>query len=399
MRLGRAGAVLAVVVLAQISFALLLRGIPGLVPEIREEFDVSVATVGLAVFAPGLGLLLTMLAWGSYADRHGERWAFPVGFLGLAVALAVAAAATSFAVLFGALVVAGALGGVTTNSSRAVSAWFPTEQRARAVSLVITGLSIGGAIGAIGFAGLGEIGGMPLGLGVVAGASAGTAVALAIVLRPAPGEAEARATRRRRWSPRDRRLWSIIVGQALVTFAALAVMGYVPLYLHEERGIATVIAGLALAISYLLQAVLRVAVAAVADRIGNRMFPAFVLCAIGSAALFVFAVSLDAPRAVVYLLAVLAPALAFSANGLTATAVAEIVPADVRGRALAVRNTVVLGAGAFGPVAFGAVASGIGYGTAIAMSAAVAAIGTAVFLGDLGRRAAPAPTGERPATP
>lgn len=377
---GRATAVLAAVLSAQITFAIVLRGIPGLLPEVREEFDVSVAEVGFVVFAPGIGMLLTMLLWGTYADRHGERWALPVGMFGVSAALVLAALADDYWVMIGALVLAGAAGGVSTTTSRAAAAWFPLERRARAVSLVITGLAIGGAIGAIGLAVLGEVGGVDLALYVTAGACAGSALALAVVLRPAPDAAAQRAARSGRYVPTDARLWAVIVATALVTFASLATMSYIPLYLHEERAFGTIVAGFVLAATMLATAAYRTALAPVADRTGDRLWPTIITCAAGAALLAGFAASLDGPDWLVVGAAILAPAVMFGSNGLSATVVAEMVPAEAKGRALAVRNSVVYGAGAVAPLAFGVLASGIGYGAGILMAAAVGAAGAVLFL-------------------
>lgn len=380
---GRAEAVLAAVLSAQITFAIVLRGIPGLLPAVREEFGVSVAEVGFVVFAPGIGMLLTMLAWGTYADRHGERWGLPVGVLGVAIGVALAALADDFWIMIGALVLAGAAGGVSTTTSRAAAAWFPVERRARAVSLVITGLAIGGAIGAVGLAALGETGGVTLALGVTAVACAGSAIALAVILRTAPDAEAQRAARSTRYVPKGLLLWAVIVATALVTFASLATMGYVPLYLHEERGFGTIVAGFVLGASMLATAAFRTAIAPVADRTGNRLWPATAICALGVALLVVFAVSLDGPDWLVVAAAILAPAVMFSSNGLSATVVAEMVPAHAKGRALAVRNSVVYGAGALAPLAFGALASGVGYGAGILMAAVVGAAGTGLFIAAL----------------
>ncbi len=355
----------------------------------RDEFGVSVAEVGFVVFAPGIGMLFTMLLWGSYADRHGERWALPLGMLGVAVAVGLAALADGFWLMIGALVLAGAAGGVSTTTSRAAAAWFPVEQRARAVSLVITGLAVGGAIGAVGLAALGEVGGVTLALGAAAAGCAGSALALALVLRPAPDAGAQGAARSGRYVPTDPRLWAVVVGTALVTFASLATMGYVPLYLHEERGFSTVVAGFVLGASLLATAALRTLIAPIADRTGNRLWPTIVACAIGVCLLVGFTVSLDGPDWLVVGAAILAPAVMFSSNGLSATIVAEMVPAHVKGRALAVRNSVVYGGGAVAPLAFGALASGVGYGAAILMAALVGAAGTGLFVAT--RQARPIP--------
>jgi len=65
--------VLAAGTAAQTSFSAVLIGLPVLAPEVRNEYDLSLFGVGLALDAFWVGTFLTLLPWGLLADRVGER--------------------------------------------------------------------------------------------------------------------------------------------------------------------------------------------------------------------------------------------------------------------------------------------------------------------------------------
>jgi len=315
---------------------------------------------------------------GGLADRRGERWALPAGLAGVALALLVAAAAEGYVLFLAGLCLAGAAGGVTTTGARAASAWFGPARRARAVSLVITGISLGGAVGALLLPIVARGVSVSTAFLGLAGASAGAALSLAIVLRPAPGGDGAPSSGHEYL--RSERFWLLALGTAAATAASVGVLSYVPLYFHEERGLGTIAAAAVLAASYLAMSGLRVANGAVADALGARILPAAATCGLGALFLIAFAIALAGSTWVAVIAAVASTAIAFGANGLTATAAAESVPAGERGRALAVRQTLVLGGGALAPIGFGAAVSAWSYGLAITISAMVAALGAALLL-------------------
>ena len=73
--------------------------VPILAPALRDEYDLSLAGVGLVLAAATGGQVLTQYAWGLANDRFGERVALPIGLGGAGLALLVAAATTSLGIV------------------------------------------------------------------------------------------------------------------------------------------------------------------------------------------------------------------------------------------------------------------------------------------------------------
>ena len=101
-------------------------------PALRDEYDLTLGQVGLALSAVAVGVMVTLIPWGILTDRVGERPVLGIGLIGTAVALVAAAFAPSFPALLGGLLAAGMLGSSATGASgRAVMGWFGAR-RARA---------------------------------------------------------------------------------------------------------------------------------------------------------------------------------------------------------------------------------------------------------------------------
>jgi len=122
--------VLAVGTLAQAATAAHFLGLAAVTPALRAHFGLGVAGVGALIGGISVGVVTTLILWGSAADRFGERPVMTVGLLGAAAALgatAFVAGPVGAAVL---LVLAGASGAsVNAASGRAVLSWFPRERR------------------------------------------------------------------------------------------------------------------------------------------------------------------------------------------------------------------------------------------------------------------------------
>jgi MFS family permease len=70
-----------------------------IVPQLREEYDLSLGQIGVLLAASGVGTTLTLLPWGLAADRFGERAVLATGMAGSALLLVGAAFAASYAQL------------------------------------------------------------------------------------------------------------------------------------------------------------------------------------------------------------------------------------------------------------------------------------------------------------
>ena len=66
-------------------------GLPVLAPTLREEYDLSLAQIGVLLAAAWVGAPFTLLPWGLAADRFGERLVLALGLAGCAACLVGAA--------------------------------------------------------------------------------------------------------------------------------------------------------------------------------------------------------------------------------------------------------------------------------------------------------------------
>jgi sugar phosphate permease len=369
--------ILAVGILAQGSFAMVFFGLPVLAPEIRDEYGLSLAEVGVVLASVNVGALLTTLGWGLLADRIGERAVSAFGLGIAACALAAASTVAAFGGLVVALAAVGAFGAaVLAASGRAVMRWFPVSQRGLALGIRQTAVPVGGAVAAVALPRIVDAGGLHAALLTLAGGLLVAALASGLWLRSAADRPQ-RETRIAEVF-RDRRLWRLSGGSSLLLAAQSCVLGFAVLFLHEERGLSTAAAALILAVMQIAGAVLRIGVGHRSDRTGDRIRPLLRLGATLSAALVVSAALLHAPVAVLLPVLVTAGALSLSWNGLSFTAAAELGGPARAGAALGLQQTALGVASVAAPVLFAVLVDATSWTAGFALAAAAALLGTAV---------------------
>ncbi|MBS7809754.1 MFS transporter [Roseococcus pinisoli] len=123
--------VLAVAVATQTAGSVAAQGIYILVPFWREAFGVSLASASLAVTVMNGAQIVTMFALGRAIDRHGERTVVGLAMLGMALALAGAAAFAEGlpALLLCMAFLGGTYAAVQPGGTRAILRWFPPRHR------------------------------------------------------------------------------------------------------------------------------------------------------------------------------------------------------------------------------------------------------------------------------
>jgi sugar phosphate permease len=317
-------------------------------------------------------------AWGVLADRLGERRVLLGGLLGTAAALAWAAAAGSPAELAAALFLAGATGGCTTAASaRAVMGWFGPEERGLALSARHTGVPLGAASAALALPALAAAAGVSGAFVLLAAMAAVGAAAAGVFIREPPGAGpladaagEARpaaaaagagavaggaAAAGAAPSPwRDRRLWRLALGCALLIGPQYALGAFFPVFLHDRLHWSQAAAGAALAVALGLSAAGRLAAGRWSDRRRHRVVPLRALALAGAGAAVLAAALTGAPAAVVVPVLLVALVLLWSWNGVAFAAAGELSAAGRTGAALGLLMTVLFATGALAPALFGA---------------------------------------------
>jgi sugar phosphate permease len=322
-------------------------------PTLRREFDLSLAQTGLLISMSLAGSLLTLILWGQATDRAGERVVLFAGLVVAGGALLGAAFAHTFALLAVLLGVAGATGAsVQSASGRAVMYWFPPVQRGLALALRQTAIPISGFLVSLAVPPILSGGGIgwafaTLGLGCLAGAAAGL-----LVLREGP-QPEPQANESA--APlRDRRLWTLSLGSALVIAPQLCVVGFTVVMLHDRRGLSTSSAAAVLAVLQFLAIGGRIGAGRWSDLVASRIGPLRRIALATAALVAVAGLLLAAPLAVLLPVFVLGGVLSMSWNSLSFAAAVEIAGHNRSGLAIGLQQTLLNAPGAAYPALFGA---------------------------------------------
>jgi len=342
-------------------------GLPVLAPALRDAHSLSLVEIGVLLDALWIGTLLTLLPWGVLADRVGERLVLATGLGVCAAALVGAGYAEGFGSLLLLVGLAGAAGAsVNAASGRAVMQWFPASERGLALGVRQTAIPVGGFISALVLPALGLRSAFVF-LAVLC--AAGAAFGLAAIHDPSRAAADDVLEPRGLGATlRAHRLWLLCGGSSLYLVAQLAVVSFLVLFLHDERGLSDGEAAAVLAAVQVVAAALRIGGGRWSDRIGSRLRPLRIV-GIGSAVTLALATAaLSAPLVVLLPAFVLAGGLSMAWNGLSFTAAAEIAGRTRSGAALGMQQSALAAAGAIVPPAFAAVVAAtswrVGFGIA-----------------------------------
>ncbi|HZB47540.1 MAG TPA: MFS transporter, partial [Mycobacteriales bacterium] len=267
--------VLVVGVVAQAAFSAVSTGLPAVAPALRAHYGLSIAQLGVALAAAVTGMVVTMLGWGMLADRVGERLVMSAGLFAAAGCVLLAARVDGAVPLIATLGLAGMFGAsVNAASGRAVAGWFPPAERGMAMGVRQSALPLGGALAAVTLPSVAGRDDAPRALLVLAAVCAVGALAAAVGMRdpapePRPGGADREVA-----DPhplRDGRIWRLAAVSFALVVPQLALLSFVALYLHDERGLSPVAAGAVLGGIQITGAVARIVAGVASDRRGARL--------------------------------------------------------------------------------------------------------------------------------
>jgi sugar phosphate permease len=349
--------VLALGIGAQAAFAAVMAGLPAIGPALRGAYDLSLAGFGAVLGAFTLGATAALVPWGIVTDRLGERLTLSLGVGGCGLAMYVATL-DGRGVLVASLVAAGALGAVANVASgSAVTGWFAPSERGTALGLRQAAVPLGGAIAALALPSIAESRGPRTAMVALAiGCAAASLACAAWVRSPSTARPE------RGVGPlRDRRIWRLAGGSALMITAQIAVAGFLVVYLHDERGFSGVAAGVVLAAVQVAGIIGRVAVGRWSDRLVLRVAPLRRIAVATAVAWAVVPLLLDAGDPIAVASLVVGGALASSWNGLSFTAAAELATVGRSATAIALQQTALFATAAAAPPLFGALVEGVGW--------------------------------------
>ena len=345
-------AVLGAGTFAQTTYSAIWYGIAVMAPALRHEYGLSLGQTGVLISASLVGSVVTLIPWGFATDRFGERAVLVCGLGVCGAALVGAAAVHGFWPLAALLSTAGALGAsVQSASGRAVMHWFPPSQRGLALGLRQTAIPLSGFVISLALPPVEHAGGVAWGFAAMGLACIAGAVAGGLALREGP-----LAERVRPGAPaplRDRRLWTLSVGSALVIAPQLSVGGFLVVFLHDRRGLTTSHAAAVLAVTQALAVGGRIAAGRWSDVVASRVGPLRRIAIGGAVLVGLSGALLTAPLGLLVPVLVAAGVVSMSWNSLSFAAAVEIAGGGRSGLAIGLQQTLLNLPGSVYPALFG----------------------------------------------
>ncbi|MDR7168685.1 MFS family permease [Nocardia kruczakiae] len=373
VRATRRWTMLALGVFAQSSSAVIVHGTPFLLPALTDR-GMPLATAGLLVAMPTVGLVCTLIAWGYIVDRVGERSVLVAGPVVMCVAGVAAATVTNYGAL-GVLLFLAGMGAASTNgaSGRVIVGWFPVDQRGLAMGVRQTAQPLGVAIAAMSIPAVAAAHGFSMAI-LVPAAMAGVAAIgclIGIVDPPRPASNGEHPDNPYRG---DSTLWRIHAVSVLLVIPQATLWTFALLWLHRDAGLSLPVAGAIVTATQILGAAGRIGAGVWSDRVGSRLRPlhTVAIAAVVSMAALAGAAWLHWWWAAIPILFA-ASVITVADNGLAFTAVAEIAGPYWSGRGLGIQNTGQnLASAAVAPI-FGALITAAGFPATYLVAAIIAA--------------------------
>jgi sugar phosphate permease len=341
MAAGRRWTILAVGTFAQAATCSFLYGMPMLVPALRAREGLTLFQVSLLVSAPIVGLLLTLIAWGALADRHGERVVIVSGVGTAAALVAIVPFVSGLAALAIVLGLAGAAAAsVNAASGRVVMGWFPVQERGLAMGTRQTAQPLGVALAALVLPTLARSHGARDALLFPAGLCALAALLVLLLVTDPPrpprvAGSPAASPYRGSWH-----LGRVHVASAMLVVPQFAVATFTLAYLVGQRHWDPAVAGRWIFAFQAAGALGRIGAGVWSDRVRSRLGPMRQLAVLSAALMLLIALGALVHQGWIIVGFALGAIVTVADNGLAYTSVAELAGTAWSGRALGIQNTV-----------------------------------------------------------
>ena len=322
-------------------------------PSLRHEFHLSLGQTGLLLSGSLVGSVVSLIPWGHATDRLGEQLVLVTGLGVCGVALIAVSQTRSYWILFALVVLAGTAGAsVQSASGRAVLHWFRPEQRGLALGIRQTAIPLSGFAASLALPAIVAAGGVKWGFAALGIAClAGTLVG-GLVIREGP-YVDPASTPVGQAPYRDRAIWRLSIGSALVIAPQLCIAGFAVLFLHERRGLTAGDAAGVLAATQVLAVIGRIAAGRWSDIRGSRIAPLRSFALASTVLVALAAALVTAPLVVLIPALIAAIVVSMSWNPLSFAATVELAGAGRSGSAIGLQQTVLNAPGAVYPGLFG----------------------------------------------
>jgi len=369
--------ILALLTLAQLVMSMGAYAWGPLAPFLRAEFDVTRVQIGAIVSVLYLASVVIAIPSGLAVDRWGSRRILVFALVSMGASF-VALSATKIFPVF--LVIASmtgiGYGMINQISTKGLMLWFTSGGRATAMGIKQTGVTLGGALGAVLLPAVSGMFGWRWAVVITGVLMLAVAVSVVLGYRDSPPEAlpASGAPGPDRSGPGWRSLLTgpgskkdlvilAIIGM-LLAFSQTSISSFLVLFLEEELGFSIGAAGACLTVFMLAGAVGRVVWGGVSDRFfgGNRKIPMIILCF--SAAVCGLGLAYLSRESAVWFVYCLSAVVGFTYmgwNALFITMGAEIAGPLLAGSVTGFTLTVAWAGIIIGPPLFGAIADNYGY--------------------------------------
>ncbi|MBF7084522.1 MFS transporter [Desulfallas sp. Bu1-1] len=403
--------ILALLTLAQLVMSMGAYSWGPLAPFLRAEFDATRAQIGAIVSVLYFASVVIAIPSGVAVDKWGSRLMLVIALASMGVAFAAMATIKVFVAFWVMAAIAGiGYGMINQISTKGLMLWFDSGGRATAMGIKQTGVTFGGALGAVVLPAIsGKFGWR---WAVVLTGVLMLAVALSVVLgyrdspqrvsSPAVG-ASGPGTKGPDWrsilsgpgSKSDLLILSVVA--MLLAFSQTSITSFLVLFLEEDLGFSMRAAGACLTVLMLAGATGRIAWGLISDRFfgGNRKIPMIILCFLAFACgLGLAFLSGDSAVSLVYCLSAMVGFTFMGWNALFITLGAEIAGPELAGSVTGFTLAVCWAGIIIGPPLFGAVADNFGYFWDWIILSVFALVGAGAFIYSAMRSPTVTPTGE-----
>ncbi|WP_181275508.1 MFS transporter [Brevibacterium oceani] len=397
--------ILVIGVLTQMAATIAIAGPAFLIPYMHTDLGFTLTQAGTVAAAPSFGLILTLIAWGAFADRYGERLAMTLGIALTAVFSAAAVLVVDSPIWMVIVIAASGAAAASVNSAsgRVVMGWFPRHRRGLAMGIRQMSQPLGTSIAAVTIPPIAAAGGFPAYLWYVAAVSGAlTLICFALVRNPPPsvptrtevadpdgatdvldtslpepaadvnGSARPGTTSAGEGNPSptsavnpyrsDSFLWRIHGVSALLVIPQFAFSTYGLIWLIANQGIHAGTAGAIVAAAQIVGAIGRMVVGGLSDRTSSRVGLMRVVAIAAVVSVVAIAVlSLTELPVVAAIVFILASAVSVADNGLAFASVAEAAGPRWSGKAMGAQNTGQFVMSALLGPGFGALVTVFGY--------------------------------------
>ncbi|WP_413335865.1 MFS transporter [Brevibacterium sp. GP-SGM9] len=417
----QAWVILVIGVLTQMAATVAITGPAFLIPHMHRDLGYTLTQAGTVAAAPSFGLILTLIAWGAFADRYGERLAMTlgIGLTAVATALALPIAGSPIWLIIVIAASGAAAASVNSASGRVVMGWFPRHRRGLAMGIRQMSQPLGTSVAALAVPPIAAAGGFSGYLWLIIGVTAAMTLVCWVLVRNPPrteatrtevtdaepeyenesepdpalgredsaqagaasaGEPASADLGRTNPYRADSFLWRIHGVSALLVIPQFAFSTYGLIWLIANQHISAGIAGGIVAASQIVGALGRMVIGGLSDRFSSRV-GLLRIVAVAAAVLVaaIALISLTPMPVVAAIVFILASTVSVADNGLAFASVAEAAGPRWSGKAMGAQNTgqfvmsAILGPG------FGALVTVFGYPLSFGIVALAPLIGLGII--------------------